>query len=544
MFFASASEDNLISVVYRALSYYKVRITYGSVRRYLKPHHDYPSLKSVCDLFKYINVTYYPLRVDAEELLNIDRPFISHLKQGSGRIILVYEVSKDSILYTDSGKNKKQIETSRFFEDWSGVAVLLEPCERAGEKEYRDKRNHEHLLGALVPLLIIITFLTCITGFFDQYNYVGQLRLDFFVLIFTKSVGFLLSILLLLQELKIDIGLTDKLCHLSTHVDCDAVTRSNASKVFGTISWADIGITYFLGGLALLCLLPFKETESVYAILSVAALPYPVFSVLYQWLKVKKWCPFCLLVQMVIVVEFVFLFRRISFSTLVINTVLTPLAIFGTVFIVITLIKTLFLTLQQEEANFIGMMKLKRDPVIFFSRLQKMPVIDVPLNQYSLVLGDLNRNVTITIFLSFYCTFCAKSFKSVKLMIEKGANIKIQLIFSPSNDDSSVGLAKTLCMLIGKPDQLPIIEILDKWYSADFKVKQSIIEEMRSLKDSDYCHNFASYNNGLFQEYNISAVPAIFVNGYRLPASYKLEDIEYFADELESSVTVKEDIIE
>jgi len=68
MLFNSQKEDNVITVVYRALSLFKVKVTPDTAKRYLKPHRDYLSLKSVCDLFKEIRVDCNLIRISEMDI--------------------------------------------------------------------------------------------------------------------------------------------------------------------------------------------------------------------------------------------------------------------------------------------------------------------------------------------------------------------------------------------------------------------------------------------------------------------------------------------
>ena len=137
MFFSSGGDSNVIEVVYRALSFYKVKVRKATISRYLQPHPEYPTLKSVCDLLKSIHLDYYPLKVEENELLGLSKPFIAHINEGGGEILLIYNIGKQKIVYADSCRGRKVVSTKSFFELWSGVVILLEPTEKSGEKDYK-----------------------------------------------------------------------------------------------------------------------------------------------------------------------------------------------------------------------------------------------------------------------------------------------------------------------------------------------------------------------------------------------------------------------
>jgi len=111
--------------------------------------------------------------------------------------------------------------------------------------------------------------------------------------------------------------LTDKLCHLNKATNCNTVLNDKASKVFGWFGWADVGFVYFTGGFLFLLLNLNEQSLSLLAILSALSVPYPLFSIYYQGFVLKKWCPMCLGIQLILIIEFILLlplFSQFSFA--------------------------------------------------------------------------------------------------------------------------------------------------------------------------------------------------------------------------------------
>ena len=69
-------EDNVVSSVYRLIKAYHIKISITAVAEYLKPHKDYPSLKSICDFFNEIYLESYPVRVEIEDFYTLPKPFL------------------------------------------------------------------------------------------------------------------------------------------------------------------------------------------------------------------------------------------------------------------------------------------------------------------------------------------------------------------------------------------------------------------------------------------------------------------------------------
>jgi hypothetical protein len=533
MFFTSKNEDNVVAVVFRILLLLKVKITRDTIIQYLKPHPDYHSLKSVCDFLNEIRVDNYPLRIDEEELFKLEAPFIAHLNEGQGKLIFISKITNESVTYADSSSGLKHSDTAKFLKTWSRAVILLEPSEKSGEAEYSQKRNEELIKTSIIPFVSVLFFLVCLTGILSGNIFSEQAPgFKFFILVLTKSTGLFFSLLLFRNELNIRTKFTDKLCHLSTNTDCNAVTKSKASRVFGSISWADVGIAYFTGGLIVLFIFPFTTVLQLFSILSIASLPYPAYSFLYQWLKIRKWCPLCISVQMVLICEFGILFNNIGIDSLLMPVLVNTFIAFSIVLIIVLLIKMLYIGLKEKDHYRLRLMKLKRDPAIFHNLIEKGEKIEIPKSRSSLIFGDIKSNLTITVFLSYYCSACAKKFPSIKRLIDNQPKVRIQMVFPASKEELSLKLTGIICSMHNSGNDEYIPELLDKWYNTGSKSKQKLLDQYKGEADPAQINEMMEYHSMLFNSGKIAHVPSVYVNGYSLPEMYELEEVKFFMDYL------------
>ena len=311
--FSSEKNDNTIAVIRKTLYHYKVKVTCGTIIEYLKSYPADISLKSVCDFFDSINVSNYALKIEKSDLISLIEPFIAHIEERRGKLFLVYSINSERVTYADSSLGRKTISTNLFLKKWGGVIIIIEPTEFSGEADYSEKRKDEIVKSSILPSVILVITLTAISGIIIN----NPFTLIFFgikpiLLLVAHITGLTFSLLLFGKELNLRTKFTDKLCHLGSNIDCDAITNSRVSKVFGLITWADIGVVFFSGGLLALFLFPIGNSIGLLTLLSIAAIPYPIFSIFYQWLKLKKWCVFCLSVQLILITEFLLLLHHFS----------------------------------------------------------------------------------------------------------------------------------------------------------------------------------------------------------------------------------------
>ena len=534
MFYSQRNEDNVTSVVYRLMKKGRIKVTFNTVAEYIKSHPNFPSLKCICDFFNEMNIVNYALRIDEQDLYKLDDQFIAHIKESGGKVIMVYSVDKKRVVFADSLKGKRAMNTRKFLDNWDGVVIIIEPTELSGESDYNEKRKNEIINKALLPLAILVFCLLIFFGVARDYS-VSEIFSDttLFALLLAHLTGLTFSVLLLRQELNLKTKFTDKLCHLATNADCDAVTKSKASKIFGSITWADAGIVYFTGGLTALFILPIVFSFNTLSVLAISALPYPVFSVLYQWIKIRKWCPLCFSVQFVIILESVIAFNILNFNELRISYFMPVLILFSIVFLFVLLFKFLFIISREMEHLKLETLKMKRDPEVFLYKLNQGERLDIAVDEHALVFGDTQSTILMSVFLSFHCSACSKKFDHIVRLMDKNFKFKIQLIFSPPLDDISGRLFKSVYHSAKFGDKNLALKELITWYNTDSKKRLKLVPVNNIEGTIDGYTDMISYNTLLFSKGYITAVPSVYVNGYLLPDTYTMEDIRYHSFGLE-----------
>jgi len=521
-------EDNVVFVLRKAIKQLKINVTGTTVKEFLLSHPYYPSLKSVCDALTRWKVENYPLNLELDEIKALEMPFIAHVKAGGEQLVFVEEIISGQVVYFLSGNKRIEEGFEKFSEKLSGAVVVFEAGKDSGEKEYRQHRQNEILNKSLLPLgiisLVALAVFILISNAGGAANQSGYLLWG---LLTTKIIGLTASVFLVLHELKVHTLLADKICGFSSKTDCDAVLSSNASRVFGWINWADTGIIYFTGTLLYLAGINASSSLWVLAIISALALPYPVFYIYYQTFKSKKWCPFCLIVQGVLVAEFILLFPVISIIQLLqLGVSLMIPAAFWLLF------KVYRNTIQEHNKIRNSYLGFKRNPEIFRFLLKNNRWVEIPITQDSMVLGNPDAAVTLTAFLSLYCNPCAKAFKQLTGLLENCPEIKINAIFSVYEDEESKKLINTLYHIYRNKGQVQTDDFLYKWYTIPRQNRKILCEKEQLPDGFDITEIVSVENKKLFEEYKVAGTPTIFVTGYKYPKQYEYSDIEFYIDEL------------
>jgi len=523
------TEDNTVSVLQKAIRHFHIPVTNTTIKESLKTHPQYPTFKSICDFLEDLKIEHYPLRYTPEEADEIKPPYIAHFKDGGGKLAFVTEVRDNKVHYFESYSERKIIEYQEFQRRISGVFIVMNPDSKSGEKDFKNKKQNEIIGKAIWPLLIcgVILFLTILVlTNFEQGPFYLNKTLGFLFL--TKTMGLILSALLLAHEYEAHISFADKLCHLNKFTNCNTVLNDNSAKAFGWFGWADIGFLYFTGGLLVLVQNLLSPDFSLLAIFAALALPYTVFSVYYQGFVLKKWCPFCLGVQLVLVTEFVILLPQISIIQFSFIGILKFTLTFLLVAIIYITTVLYYREKRSNESNFLKYLGLKKNPFVLKTLLLNQLHYDIPVTEASLVFGEKESPLKITVFLSLKCPHCARAFEKIKGILNDKTEAQINIIIVTA--DSKV--LNTLYFLNRSDKNDEALNFLDKWFNSDPYSREKISETLCIPDVNDISKEVRNENLKLYRACNVIGTPTFFVNGYLLPRQYDIDDIDYFSESM------------
>lgn len=525
--------DNVISVVQKTIRYFRKRVTRTTIADYLLSHPHYPALKSVCDGFKKWGIEHYPIRLKIPEIMALQGSFIAHLNDGGGQLAFVYHVSENEVVYS-TGQGKQLHEACQTFTArLSGAVIIVKPNNKAGESDFRIKRNNEWLDMMFLPITIftILSF-----GLYPILTGNIPIADKYWPLAGTIISGILVSLVLVLNEFKIHHAVLQSLCRFGKKADCHSVIDSKASHVFGWMGWSDIGFLYFTGLLLYMLTIQLQDSMHLMAFVSALALPYPVYSVYYQAIKLKKWCLLCLLVQCIIVMEFILLLPYLKPVNLVFTDFLSLAISFlvpGTLYYGLKL-NWVKRNSQRKDHN--ALLTLRGDPEVFRLMLMKSEPINIPVKENSLVFGNPAAENTLTVFMSFHCKHCSALFAKISVIMTSLQKVKVVLVFWADDDLLSRKLINQIYRLYKQQSNLEVLAFIDNW----FNNTENALKEMHSSDAMHACSDCFERifweNRLLFEQCEINGTPQTFLDGYKYPSVFELEQLEFLSDEILSTI--------
>jgi len=175
--------------------------------------------------------------------------------------------------------------------------------------------------------------------------------------------------------------------------------------------------------------------------------------------------------------------------------------------------------------------RIKNDPAIFNALLEKQDEIGELPKNLGIIIGDENAKHRIVKICNPHCGPCAKMHVKLEQLLAQVKDVSVQIIFNtPLNTKDRRYLPTKHLLAIansGKANH-SLNHALDDWYTAPVKLYDAFAEKypVDNLEDerldaciktmSDWCNH-----------HNIAATPTVYIDGYKLPKNYSIDELAY-----------------
>lgn len=535
---------NLINVAQQYVQQLKAPVTKTTLRQSLEENPYYPSLYSLSNVFNRFKIANESFATDEDNLGSIEPPFITYCsKQRSGKdFVLVTEITGTTVSYLAEGKKAKEVSRIDFMKQWQKIVFLAEANAQSGENEYelklRVEKIKKHKQAILYTGIALLASLVL-------YSFISKTGVDYIIeaaaITMTKLLGVAVTALLLVYEVDKTNSFVKGICTAAgKQTNCDAVLNSRAGKILG-MSWGEVGFFYFASTMLFL-LLPgqtFTAALPWVAIASTVASPYILFSIYYQWKVVKQWCILCLAVQTLLAIELVWaisdfwlvqnslhtsslmsFFNPFPWQRIVLILLFPPIAWY--------LLKPLILAAKDARGYLANYKRLLYNPEIFNGLLQQQAAAPDGWQGIGIDIGNPHAAQTIIKVCNPYCGPCAQAHPVLEDIVRHNKNVKLKVIFTASNKEGDIMGKPVKHFLAIAAMQNPGLteQAMDDWYqlgkkdyevfAAKYPVNGQLNEqEVKIDRMKKWC-----------DEAEIAFTPTIFINGYRLPETYSIEELK------------------
>ncbi|MCK9404587.1 MAG: thioredoxin domain-containing protein [Chitinophagaceae bacterium] len=532
--------ESTVKATIEFLRLLKVKVNGRTVNETLQNHPDWPSLLCISDSLNKWNVSNGAGKIDPNNIDELPTPFIAYTHKREEPLTIIKQVTESNILTCQKDYKNTVIENKRDFKSsWNGVYLIAEPNECSGEPDF-DKHKRKNFFASLIPIAAFIAFTSisilllvkninnsAITNSFTTAGIYLQYCINL--------TGFIVALLLLWHEIDKNNPLLQKVCSGISKGNCNAILSGKAANLFSWLSWSEVGFFYFAG--AMLCLL-FANTNllpviSLIAAFNMVTIPYPFFSIYYQWRVAKQWCVLCLAVQALLVlgiINSIVTHLLNSFSAITLTLLLQSFLLYLLPALIWFTLKPFILKLQEARNTKREYQRIKFNTEIFDTLLQKQKKLTIPADGLGIDLGNPSANNTLIKVCNPYCRPCSIAHSKIEILLKESANLKIKIIFTAPNKEEHPALKPVSHLLAiaenSKEDKIK--KALDDWYLTKVKNYEQFASKYplngELLKQSSKVDAMDKWCEAM----DINFTPTFFLNGYQLPDAYSIEDLKYF----------------
>lgn len=533
--FAFKKESNLFSVIDYVLSINKIKHTSFYINSAIENHIESPSLLTIKDILSEYGIESVAIRKGDYSYSDFEPPFICSIQQEDWRhanFTVVTENEGVGMNYLDPLKDRIcTISLTKFEAIDKDVILLLDSDGKMNEPNYLQNKSKENSQNIMKQIPIYAFILVWLYVFGSMLFSPGDIHLISPFFLITSTIGLLISLLLVWNEIDAHNPFIKEVCGgQGQKINCDAVLSSFGSVFFG-ISWTVWGFAYFVTFLFSLLIFSSSNYVYVWLLLSMMALVYIPYSIYYQAKIVKHWCPLCLSILGVILINGISAFLMLDeFNGLVFNwRPLLNIGFLGIFFLLLTYYAIPMIKQSRDSKDYAKRWKkLRYNPDIFSSLLDKSNKVHVSAETLGIVVGNPEAKHEIIKVCNPYCGPCAKAHPELEHIINTNKDVKIRIIFTASGEEEDIRTAPVAHLLAiqQKMDADTLRKAVNYWYlSKDYDLfykKYPENGELNQQKDKIYA--MRDWCNAM----KIRATPTIYIDGRELPDSYSVSELKNF----------------
>ncbi|MPQ49070.1 thioredoxin domain-containing protein [Marinifilum sp. N1E240] len=516
--------ENLFLILEGLLVKNKIKVDNDELRLQLFGHPTYPSLNSLTGVLDHFKVPNLALEIpkSEENIEFLPNHFIAHIKNENGDNFALISKHNNGLRMSENGKKYEFLTYSQFIIIWTGIILGIDIDEY---KKTTQDYNFKKLLVTVSPLVIVLTFIITNQNIFESIHF------------FLSTIGIYVCSLIFQHELGENSPLLDKICSgKNKKLSCADVMNSKGGKFLGILKLSDLGMIYFV----FITILSFSITLKSHDFkllfqISILALPFTIYSIIYQAVVVKKWCLLCLsTISILFLQASISYFGITSAELLQLSINLIP-ALLVSLFISASFWFYISQKLKENKQIFdlkIQHSKFKRNFEIFKALLLRSPELNTQIPTVNeITFGNSNTNLEILIITNPLCSFCKNSHKIIHQTLEKSPDIKIIVRFNLSNkkENTDTQIASKLIDLYKTKGQSACIEAMNDAYNN--------FTPLKWIQTYGKCNNINIYNvlekeKEWCTQNHILFTPEVLINGRSYPKEYDFEDLQHFIESL------------
>lgn len=476
-------------------------------------------LKKMLDVYGVNTLGVY---VEKKKLSELNFPCILHTH---GDFVIGLSCDANTIKFLQHGK-ETTLTHDVFSNIWTGNALVVQETTNATEPDYKKHQRDELISNAKtysIPLMLALAVVVGLVSNLGSINVFEAMR------ILLSCSGIFVCAMLMEKQLYGESRYGDRVCSLFHHTDCGSVLDGPMAKVFG-ISWSEIGLGYFAANILLLVLIP-SSSEFVTVINWIAML-YGIWSIYYQWCVAKSWCVLCIIVQTIIwamgIIAAMPYFTTPFMFSLIYS--LQSCIVFTISIVAVHQYASAFTT-EKECVHAVQRYRaLKANGDVAKALIEKSEYHETTLSDSSIIFGNPNAKIRLTILSNPHCNPCARMHKRVeRLLSMKEKEICVQYIFSSFNEQLEDSCRYLISYYFNNPEN-EVLRKFSLWYTKEKFDYERIMKQNEVCIHTQEIAEEMKKHAAWREKTSLVATPVVLINGHILPKEYGVEDLVMIAN--------------
>lgn len=461
--------------------------------------------------------------VDKADLAHVDTPCIVYFHR---TFAIVESVTESGVSLVTSTGMRQQVPLENFFSLWDGVLMLLSVEDYSGEADYAAHRRTALLSRLkLTALAVCIVLAVALVAFANPLS----TRPLWWALVLVNAVGVGVSCMLLAKQLHIPVKLVDRICGFAKSSGCDDVASSSGSSLFGVVKLGEVGMAFFLVNVVML--LSFPGSFLSLGAVSVAVLPFSLWSVWYQKFRVRSWCVLCLSALGLMWVQAALYCAACLGGLSAVDVrwfcfwLVAVSASYGASVLAVNRAME-FIGKSESRKQWQGQyLALKYDGKVVASIEGGAPTFSIAADVCSsLLFGNPEALRRITIVSNPYCGPCAAMHKGIEHLPNEYVCVSYVMVYF------NKGMSLINRYIVGAYQQLGperAWELLCRWYDGGKSRGESFFEGLGIDPDTPEVHAECEKHEAWCRDERLTGTPTVLVNGREVVYPYDVNDYIY-----------------
>lgn len=487
----------------------------------LNSHPESPSLLALSDTLSFFNIDNLATKIDFEDIIHLPKNFIALLTRNNKPFLAVVEKVGTDFKYQED-KNPVRVSKDKFKGIFQNIVLLAEKSE-TNEVKTNSKFQLSFLL--LFGAVFYISFL-----------FLSKANSTVFLFFLLSIVGVYFSIEAIFKEIGIKSKFSESVCNITSSADCDTVIKSKGLNFLEKFNYSNFSISFFVAQVLYLFIMQVANDDNGFFelqfVLLLFSIPITFLSIYHQVKIAKKWCPICLFIIGLLYTEITLIYftKSISIGFDIVD-VIVFLFLFTTIYFFASTMKNIFKIKNEQQEELFAMNRFKRNYKLFKLALNESEKVNIAINIDSLIVGNPNAEVKLTLITNPFCGFCKEAHQIIKKIYKLHKDdicINFQFNYDVNRlDIKSKKIHSEFLQIYFNEGYDFFMESLDNWFEREISPNYDKVKISESKIDEILNQQFVTNKNN-----RTNFTPCFIINNAIYPKIYDRKELIYFIPEL------------